>query len=157
MTSADDWQAWFDAAAQPRVDAALRDLYQRIDDDIAARSPTCWLSGKCCHFESYGHQLWVTALEIAWLLRQVSAPADVPRDGCPFQRDRLCGIHAIRPLGCRIFFCDPSAQDWQGTVYEAHLDALNALHEELAIAYRYMEWRAGLAEALALKHLIDSV
>lgn len=24
-------------------------------------------------------------------------------DGCPFLRDKLCGIHAFKPIGCRVF------------------------------------------------------
>lgn len=30
-------------------------------------------------------------------------PAILAPDGCPFLRDRLCGIHAFKPIGCRVF------------------------------------------------------
>lgn len=151
----EDWSRWFDAAKRESIDSALRALYEALDEDVASRKPTCWLSGKCCHFESYGHQLWVTALEVAWLLEQLDASqraalleAGLPKfDGCPFQAGKLCGVHALRPLGCRIYYCDPNAQGWQNDVYEAHLGRLRAMHERHGIEYRYVEWRVGLAEA----------
>jgi Fe-S-cluster containining protein len=30
-------------------------------------------------------------------------PAILAPDGCPFLRDGLCGIHAFKPIGCRVF------------------------------------------------------
>lgn len=149
------WAQWREAAAQPSVDAELRRVFERLDAEIARRSPTCWLSGRCCRFESYGHKLYVTGLEIAWVIGQLDAAqraalrdADLPAlDGCSFQSDKLCGVHGVRPLGCRIYYCDPDAQDWQSAVYEGYLDDLRHLHEQRGIAYGYMEWRTGLNEA----------
>lgn len=150
-----EWTAWATAAGDPALDAELRRLYDRLAGEIAAKSPTCWLSGKCCHFDSYGHRLYVTGLEIAWLVGQLDPAqrksldaADLPAlDGCPFQVSKMCGVHALRPLGCRVYYCDPTAQDWQSTVYEGYLDDLRLLHDQRGLPYRYMEWRVGLAEA----------
>jgi Fe-S-cluster containining protein len=149
------WSLWRAASAQPAIDAALRSLYQRLADEVARRSPTCWISGRCCNFEKFGHRLYVTGLEIAWMLRQLDpaalpAPADIDLRGpCVFQQNRLCSVHRMRPLGCRIFFCQQGTQQWQQDLYEALLKDLRQLHEESGLPYRYMEWRAGLAEALA--------
>ena len=155
LTEIDTWQRWADAARDPTIGASLRQLYADLDADVASRNPTCWLSGKCCKFDSYGHKLYVTALEIAWVVNQLDGAgrgrlddAPVPDlDGCPFQLNGLCSVHALRPIGCRIYFCDPGAQAWQNEVYEAFLGRLRRLHEEQGLDYRYMEWRAGLAEA----------
>jgi Fe-S-cluster containining protein len=149
------WRAWFDAASRAEVDQALRSRYDELDREIAGRNPTCWLSGKCCHFDTYGHRLYATGLEVAWLVRQLEAvgrdrldAAELPGlDGCPFQVDRLCTVHAARPLGCRVYFCDPTAQHWQGETTERHLGELRRLHDRHALPYRYMEWRHGLNEA----------
>ena len=62
--------------------------------------------------------------------------------GCPFQVDRLCSVHAIRPFGCRIFFCDPTSQQWQNERYELFHAELKRLHEGLGVPYFYVEWRA---------------
>ncbi len=64
--------------------------------------------------------------------------------GCPFQLDGLCSVHAIKPLGCRIYFCDPEAQDWQQSLHEELLRGVRAIHEREGIEYLYAEWRAML-------------
>jgi len=164
VSDSHDWTTWIAAARQPHLDRALRALYESLDADIAGRGPTCWLSGKCCHFDSYGHRLYATGLEIAWLLAQLDdaawnrlAAADLPQlDGCPFQMNRQCSAHAIRPLGCRVFFCDPTAKDWQNPVYESHLQSLRELHEQHDLPYAYMEWRHGLDEVTAVVNSPES-
>ncbi len=162
-----DWQAWRAAAARPAVDAELRALYTEVDAAIAQRGPTCWTSGKCCKFDSFGHRLYVTALEVAWFLGQIDSPADAhaapptPVAGggirlpqmaqtpgaCPYQLDGRCSTHTVRPLGCRIFFCQAGTEDWQQDLYELFLTRLRAMHERHAVEYRYMDWIAGLEAA----------
>lgn len=66
---------------------------------------------------------------------------------CPYQVEGLCSTHAIRPLGCRIFFCQQGTQSWQQDLYEAFLKRLRSLHETHGLEYRYMDWMAGLSEA----------
>lgn len=190
MAADDRRDAWAQAARDPAIDAELRALYERLGAEIARRGPTCWSSGRCCNFEAYGHRLYVTGLEIAWLLERLheseaerpaagGLPAE-PRlrvldagpdravarsvdritgalrdgdalpDACPFQVDRLCGVHALRPLGCRVFFCQEGTHEWQRELYEQFLLELRRLHERFALPYRYMEWRAGLREAVAV-------
>lgn len=151
------WRALFRAAERRAVDEALRGLYARLDAAVTERRPTCRQSGKCCKFDSYGHRLYVTALEIAWFLRQAGAPLSkaerglpllAQRDACAYQVDGLCSVHAVRPLGCRVFFCERGTEAWQQDVYERFLGDLRGLHERLGVPYRYLEWRAGLDEAL---------
>ena len=154
-----EWQQWRDAVGHAEIDNAIGDLYVRIDTDIAARGPTCWSSGKCCRrFDSYGHRLYVTGLEIARFTkhsgpvapREPSAASRLPilnaarRDACVFQIDGLCSTHTTRPLGCRVYFCQQGTQDWQRELYERYQADLRAMHERWALPYRYMEWRAGL-------------
>ena len=70
--------------------------------------------------------------------------------GCPFQVDKLCGVHPTRPFGCRMFFCDPTASQWQNQAYERFHAELKALHEQLSVPYFYVEWRSALS-ALGLE------
>ncbi|MDB5293014.1 MAG: hypothetical protein JWL69_4255 [Phycisphaerales bacterium] len=65
--------------------------------------------------------------------------------GCPFQVNKLCGVHAIRPFGCRIFFCDETSTQWQHDLYERLHADLRRAHDELAVPYHYVEWRFALA------------
>jgi len=152
------WRQWSDFAARPEIHAALTTLYADIAAAIAQQGPTCWVSGKCCKFDSYGHLLYVTGLEIAWMLQQpqarevlstgVDATVDGPEGACAFQLKGLCSVHTVRPLGCRVYFCQQGTQDWQNALYEQFLDRLRKLHDDLGIEYRYMEWRGGLKRAV---------
>lgn len=157
------WRAWREAARAPAVDAAIVTLYADLDARITERSPTCWTSGRCCNFDAYGHRLYVTALEIAWVLERVGPTTQPPKaqmlpvlpstsggagsGACVYQVEKLCSIHKVRPLGCRVFFCQKGTQEWQHELYESFLSRLRELHDSHAVAYRYLEWRAGLAEA----------
>ncbi|MEM7575934.1 MAG: hypothetical protein AAF328_00545 [Planctomycetota bacterium] len=156
------WASWLASAADVEIDAAIRALYAELDERIAARGPTCWQSGKCCNFGAYGHRLYVSALEVAWFLRQVGKasetrqPIDKPMkialpqaatsDVCPFQIEGACSTHAVRPLGCRIFFCQAGTEAWQQELYEQYLGRLQKLHERRNIPYRYADWLALLEE-----------
>jgi Fe-S-cluster containining protein len=66
------------------------------------------------------------------------------RGGCPFHINNLCSIHTIKPLACRVYFCDRSAQEWQQELLERLITDLRALHDRHAVPYRYMEWRTAL-------------
>lgn len=154
----ENWRTWFDAGARPDVDDAIRAIYRQVEAAIAARQPTCWISGRCCNFNQYGHRLYVTGLETAWMLGRLESahadglgdwPARLTHDGpCPFQVNGLCCVHAIRPLGCRLFFCQEGTQDWQHELYERMQAQLRRVHERFDLPYRYAEWRHMLGEAL---------
>lgn len=149
------WRRWTAAVREPAVSTAVRELYERLNAAVAEQPGVCELSGRCCRFDSYGHRLYVTGLEVAWLVEHLDAEqrrsleeAQNPEtlDGCVFQRQGLCSVHTLRPMGCRIFFCDPAAETWQHAVYEQFLTELRTLHEQFHLPYRYMEWRTALAE-----------
>lgn len=162
-------RGWLAAATLPLIRFELESIFKRCAEAVTLRGPACWASGRCCSFESTGHLLYVTGLEAAYTIANL--PPDVPFptslpaqptstsaltilapqaaagvDGrCPFQVRNLCGVHTIRPIGCRVYFCDRSAQVWQQDLYETLLRDLRALHTRHDIEYRYGEWRAMLA------------
>jgi Fe-S-cluster containining protein len=130
-------------------------VYDRVQSEIDARRPTCAVSGRCCRFEEYGHRLFVTTMELAAFVhdlqhaRAAGRVREVPAwdgTGCPFQVNRLCGVHPLRPFGCRMFFCDATATDWQNATYERFHAELRQLHEAMGVPYRYVEWRTALRE-----------
>jgi Fe-S-cluster containining protein len=150
---------WLAAAARAEIAAAIEGVYAETAQAITARGPACWASGRCCNFAKTGHLLYVTGLEAAYtvsrLVEHRSHPLSVlevkdARDagGCPFQVTNLCGVHTIRPLGCRVYFCDRTAQTWQQELYERELGRIREIHDRLGVTYRYGEWRA-LLEQLA--------
>lgn len=141
-----------DAARRPDVVAAVRDLYAQADRRIAEHAPTCWNKGECCRFGEFGHRLYVTALEVVCYL---AAGDDVPDggdphqdrgllpivgDACPHAREGRCRARSRRPLGCRVFYCDPAASHWQGPLTEELLAELRQLHARLEVPYFYAEW-----------------
>ena len=161
-----------EAAGRAEVREAVGGVYQAVQGEVDARRPRCDASGRCCNFEEYGHRLYVTTAELATFMHELggvtahraeglalSSPSpsatgrhslpvasDVGRGpGCPFQAERLCTVHPIRPFGCRVFFCDPDAGDWQRDAYERHHARLKQLHDRLAVPYYYVEWRWALA------------
>ena len=52
---------------------------------------------------------------------------------CHFQMDGLCGVHDLRPFGCRIFFCDETSTQWQHDMGERLHGQLRALHDQLNV------------------------
>lgn len=156
-------RGWLEAASREDVRAELEAVFAAAAAAIAARGPACWASGRCCNFERTGHLLYVTGLEAAYTVRMVregGRQKDTPsvRSGlaldvvsgerrggaCPFQEGNLCGVHKIKPLGCRVYFCDRSAQAWQNELSERLLAEIRAIHERHGIEYRYGEWRGML-------------
>jgi len=136
-------------AASQRADvrAAVTQVYDDLQKQIDARRPLCVLSGRCCRFEEFGHRLYVTTLEIATFLHDLQSRPD-PQwtgQGCPFQLNKLCSVHPIRPFGCRLFFCDSTSTEWQHEQYQVFHTRLRQLHDDLAVPYFYLEWRQALA------------
>ena len=156
----DLWDRWREAAGRPEVSDRLRALLNQIDEQVSRSGFACRQSGRCCRFESFGHRLYMTGLEIAWFRSRVGEPSqpevggavmlpilDTRRDGCPYQVDGACSVHPDRPFACRVFFCQEGSDAWQSERYEAFQAEMKKLHEDLGLPYRYMEWRQGLAEA----------
>ncbi len=153
-------RSWLEAVAREDVRGDLERVYAAAAAEIAARGPACWASGRCCNFEKTGHLLYVTGLEAAYTVRMRGDEGKQEQPGsrpgihslhvlgtggaCPFQEGHLCGVHEIKPLGCRVYFCDRSAQGWQQELSERLLGEIRAIHERHGIEYRYGEWRGML-------------
>jgi len=144
-----DARLWLERAADASVTDALDEVYADTALRIAERAPACWASGRCCNFETSGHLLYVTGLEAAVTTTRAAGEreasllplAPASPGACPFQEGNLCGVHSVRPLGCRVYFCDRSAQAWQHELSERMQERIRRLHDEAAIPYRYAEWR----------------
>jgi hypothetical protein len=133
-------EALREAARRPDVVAAMKRFYEETDRLIAGHAPTCWNKGECCRFGEFGHRLYVTALEVCYYLAMGDLPESPVAETCPHACDGKCHTRDRRPLGCRVFFCDPAAQHWQGSLTEARLGRLRELHEQLEVSYFYVDW-----------------
>lgn len=123
-----------DEAVRERV----RQIYRDADAEVAAAAPVCIASGRCCRFKEYGHTLFLSSLE-ADVLLAAAPPYEKPtsRDFCPFQKENLCTAREPRPLGCRIYFCDPNYQDKQTQISERYIAQLKLVADETGVPWEY--------------------
>jgi hypothetical protein len=114
------------------------ELYREVDAAVARAGPVCVASGRCCRFKEYGHVLFLSNLEADVLLAD-APPYEKPisPDFCPFQKDQLCTAREPRPLGCRVYYCDPSYAETGNALTEQFLHRLKELAREHGIEWRY--------------------
>ena len=129
-------------------DEAFRDLeaaYADLERELSVLRPKCELSGRCCRFKDFDHQLWTTDLELDYLLARAGRPSPGPAGVCPWLKDGLCSVREHRMLGCRIFFCDPGYKDEMGPLYEKYHRRLKDIHARHGLPYAYGELLSRLA------------
>lgn len=127
---------------------AVLELYRAIDREVAAAGPVCIASGRCCRFKEYGHTLFVSNLE-ADVLLESAPPYETPvsSDFCPFQKETLCTAREPRPVGCRVYYCDPAYQETGNAITEKALQRLKELAEKYDQPWRYAPMHEFLNEA----------
>jgi hypothetical protein len=134
----------------PDAATELRALYKELENAIAACGPRCELSGRCCRFAEYGHTLFLTEVEARYLVAEAPAPIRPLDDGatCPWQDTRgRCTARDARPLGCRVYFCDPSYAGRGEAFTEAFLGHLRTLTERSHLPWNYAPLHRHLLEA----------
>jgi hypothetical protein len=138
-----------DAAFMSEVAA----FFDSLDKIVTEHSPVCDNRGACCKFESYGHDLFVTSVELAYFLGHADGEllAPVDRSFCPYQQGGSCVTRVQRPVGCRIYFCEERSQHWQGDLTESALGELAKIGDKFKLQYAYLEWTT------ALRKLADRV
>jgi Fe-S-cluster containining protein len=157
VTLSDAVQHALKSPQQQTLRVAVHALYADLSHDITARQPRCDVSGRCCHFDEFGHRLYVTTAELAVFVADLPAkePAASPvrslpvlgaSPSCDYLAEGLCSVHTIRPFGCRVFFCDPTAKEWMENKYETFHHRLRDLHQQFELPYFYVEWRAALRD-----------
>src|SRR5216684_8701565 len=114
------------------------ELYNEVDQAVAAAGPVCVASGRCCRFKEYGHVLFLSNLEAEVLL--AGAPPyeqPVSPDFCPFQKNNLCTARESRPLGCRVYYCDPTYQETGNLISDNFVKRLKVLANEHGAPWLY--------------------
>ncbi len=122
----------------PEIEIKIRALYAAVDKIIAETGVVCRASGKCCRFVEYDHTLFLTSLEAEILLKNRSMSTETIDPAiCPFQVNGLCHAREDRPLGCRIFHCDPSYQNRSHEIMEDALSQIKQLCHEENLPWKY--------------------
>ena len=126
-----------------RLDAirdGLRIIYDELAAEVEATGVACGLSGRCCRFREYDHTLFLSGIEAELLLADAPPPPRPLDDGatCPWQdRAGRCTAREARPLGCRVYYCDPAYQDQGQEIAERQIAALKRLTERLGHSWDY--------------------
>lgn len=131
---------------------ALRGLYDALDAEVAQFGPICRLSGRCCRFEEYGHTLFVSAPEVALLLADAPPPVRPLDDGatCPWQDAHgHCTARDARPLGCRVYYCDPTFENRAAELSETFIARLKRLADAQNLPWNYAPLHRHLQQAEA--------
>jgi hypothetical protein len=115
------------------VRSELQRLYQELEQEIVQAGPVCRMSGLCCRFTQYGHTLFVSGPEALLLVADAPPPVRDLDQGetCPWQdQNDRCTARDARPLGCRIFFCDPSFETRMPGLAETYIARLKQIASE---------------------------
>ncbi len=118
----------------------LREIYAALDSEVARLAPVCQVSGRCCRFREYGHTLFLSEPELEYLLREAPAPVRALDDGetCPWQdAGGRCTARGARPLGCRVYFCDPTYQGAAPLLSEQFIARLCDLARRHRLSWNY--------------------
>jgi hypothetical protein len=136
----------------------LRQLYVDLADEQARIGPACAVSGRCCRFHEYEHTLFLSATEAEILVREAPPPARPLDDGatCPWQdRANRCTAREARPLGCRLYYCDPAYQEHLPAIGESFTGRLKRLIDRYGLEWGYAPLHRHLAAAREEGRLAD--
>lgn len=116
----------------------LKALYDALDVEVRATAVRCDLRGLCCDFAKAGHVLFATDVEVEYARAHGGAkPQDAAPDACPYFQGGQCRLRDGRPLGCRVYFCDPGYAAAMQELAERYHRKIVQLHEAHGVPYRY--------------------
>ena len=125
---------------RPEITNALAKIYRQADEQIAELDPSCPGCGICCHFEKIGHLLYVSGIELAYMLKNAPPlPAQAAIKRCPYQVGPSCKNRTGRPLGCRSYFCNKELEQQLQNIHEKFHGQVRQLHLKFGIDYYYGE------------------
>ena len=120
------------------LEREILDLYARLDAEIAGLGPQCRSCGECCDFRKETHVLYATSAEAALVAAHAPQPDPWPdRALCPFAIDDGCLNRVYRPLGCRVYYCDPAFSAPSQDLYAKYHDRLKSIIVRHGHAYHY--------------------
>jgi Fe-S-cluster containining protein len=125
-------------SAPEDIDRALGELYGALEAELAFIGAACEACGRCCRFSEFGHQLWLTDAELAYLVARHGVRARADHSVCPYLEDGKCSAHDGRALSCRTFHCS-LARDVVEEITERYLATIRALAARAGRPLAYSE------------------
>ena len=120
----------------------LEEIYHQLENIRI----DCNMCGTCCDFADFDHQLWVTEIELLFLIRHHGLRRPTSPGICPYLEGDRCGARQGRTLGCRVFGCQ-SVQTEMEAVHESYFAKIQALAKSSKIAIHYREFLDALQNA----------
>lgn len=118
----------------------VKSLYDWLDaeNEKACNQDTCNQCGQCCEYETFGHEIYITSLEVLYLKEHLP-PGELKSamaGRCPYQANNICTIRELRFGPCRIFFCKGDNEQ-QNLLAEKFLSQIKQLCRKYDYPYRY--------------------
>jgi len=130
------------------------DLQIRKSGGLAGKCNAC---GKCCNFEGFDHQLFVTPPEMIYLAANLGDGNinQMRTSRCPYNIEGKCSVYEYRFAGCRIFYCKAN-KDFQSKLSESVHKRFKSLCTQFDIPYRYGDLTTALNNSTSnvLPHMI---
>ncbi len=121
--------------ANNKIVDAVSKVYRSIDSQV--RQNHCDACGKCCDFQTYDHQLFVTSPELIYFAAHIGPDLKPMTNGrCPYNIDEKCSAYPHRFAGCRIFSCK-SDKDFQSRLTESAINDFKSICRNFNLPYRY--------------------
>jgi len=136
------------APDEAAITRELEQVYADLEAEIGG-TVRCDLRGLCCDFEKAQHVLMATGLEVDYARTHAPDtidPTAAPEKSCPYFVQGTCHLRDGRPLGCRVYFCDPAYADRMNEVAERYHRRVVAIHERHGLDYRYRPFVVAVRE-----------
>ena len=126
----------------------IKNLYEALDAQLRNLEAACRACGDCCDLNAFGHELWLTNLELAYLLDSAK-PGSRSEDGvCPYRLDGKCTARVGRALGCRVFHCNLDAASMEN-ITEVCLEKMKKIATAHGLDIEYGELLSSLSNYMA--------
>lgn len=120
----------------------LKDMYDQLEQDFKDMPKPCTQCGLCCNFTEFGHKLYISSLEFAYVSTHLNCDKIHSFDECPYMDKHLCRARDHRMLGCRTFFRLHEEKDSNQAqdLYEKYLGQLKELYKTHHIPWEYKDF-----------------
>ena len=123
---------------RPKNNTDIKEIYKKLEAELASINPGCNSCGTCCHFDEFGHILYTSTIETDYIRENVEIPSfDSDKNVCPLLINNQCTAREHRALGCRVFFCNPDYKEKSQDIYNKYYTMIKDLADKNQVKWRY--------------------
>ncbi len=124
--------------AYAAAEQGLTKIYEDLDRDLESLCCECQSCGDCCSFNDFDHELWLTQIELQFLISNHGLRRPIHDGICPYMNNGLCDARDGRALGCRVFFCKADQVQIE-ELHEVYLRRIRELASNVGLEIYYGE------------------